>query len=97
MTIYRLWYQPCDYALHKPRRERPKARKLRREAEMKKLILSKVFRFLFNWLRSRLAPKRNGSGKPQFKSLGGGKKLSPRHEYLLKVSQLLKNRFRQTT
>jgi len=60
---------------------------------MKKLFLNKVFWFLLNWLRSRFA--RKSGGKPKFGEMKRHKKLSPKHEHLLKVAQLLRNRFRQ--
>lgn len=62
---------------------------------MKKLLSKRVFWFLLNWLRSRLAAKHGG--KSDFSPVKRRKKLSPKHEHLLKVARLFKDRFRQTT
>ena len=62
---------------------------------MKKLLSHRVFWFLLNWLRLHLAPK--SGGKSNFSPVKRHKKLLPKHEHLLKVAGLFKNRFRQTT
>jgi hypothetical protein len=60
---------------------------------MKKLLSNQVFWFSINWLRSPLAAK--PGGKPDFSPVKRHKKLSPKHEHLLKVARLFKNRIRQ--
>ena len=57
---------------------------------MKKLILSKIFGFLLNRLRSRFAPKSVEESKSS--SAARHKKLSPKYAHLLKVAQLFKKR-----
>ncbi len=61
---------------------------------MKHKLMQKLFWLLTDWLRSRFA--RRLSGKVKFSEMRRRKKLSFKHKHLLKVSKLLKNRFRQT-
>ncbi len=60
---------------------------------MKNILLQKLFRLLSSWIRSRFT--RHSNKKPEFGEMKRHKKLSPKHEHLLKISKILKNRFRQ--
>lgn len=60
---------------------------------MKKMLTQKILQFLINWLRSRFA--RGFRGKSKFGSVKPSKSLSYEHVHLLKISQLVKTKFRQ--
>lgn len=97
LIVFRSWHSPCEYALHKPRREAngrgERFEEQRRKREMKKMLAQKIIQFLMNWLRSRFV-QRTG-GKSKFGNPKLHKKISPKHIHLLKASQLVKDGFRQ--
>ncbi|MCY7375287.1 MAG: hypothetical protein LH472_04865 [Pyrinomonadaceae bacterium] len=62
---------------------------------MKNILMQKAFSFLGQRLLAFITQRLNG--KPQVAGMEKHKKLSFEQKYLPKVSQFLKNRFRQTT